>query len=73
MTAIIISIGASLVSGGAIFLLQRYFKIKDKTDEKREAVKARENILILKSVNSIGKLTYANALAIQNKTLNGLC
>ena len=71
MTAIIISIGASLVSGSAIFLLQRYFKRKDKADEKREAVKARESILILKSVNSIGKLTYANALAIQNKAVNG--
>ena len=71
MTAIIISISASLVSGGALFFLQRYFKRKDKQDEKRDAVKAKESILTLKSINAIGKLTYANALAIQNQTLNG--
>ena len=70
-TAIIISISASLVSGGALFFLQRYFRRKDKEDEKRDSVKARESILTLKSVNAIGKLTYANALAIQNQTLNG--
>jgi hypothetical protein len=71
MTSIIISIGASLVSGSAIFLLQRYFKRKDKSDEKRDAVKARESILILKSINSIGKLTYANTLAIIGGKQNG--
>jgi len=70
-TAIIISISASLISGGALFFLQRYFKRKDKEDEKRDAVKARENILILKSVNSIGKLTYANTLAIRGAKQNG--
>ena len=71
MTAIIISIGASIVSGSAIFLLQRYFKRKDKADEKRTSVLARENFLVLKTLNAVGKLTYANALAIQNKTVNG--
>lgn len=70
-TAIIISISASLISGGALFFLQRYFKKKDKADEKRDAIKARESILTLKSVNAIGKLTYANALAIVEGKKNG--
>ena len=71
MTAIIISVGASLISGGALFFLQRYFKRKDLADEKRANVTAKENILILKSINSIGKLTYANTLAIRGGKQNG--
>ncbi|NLZ25699.1 MAG: hypothetical protein GX891_04485 [Clostridiales bacterium] len=71
MTAIIISISASLISGGALFLLQRYFKKKDKLDEERDAVLAKENVLILKSINAVGKLTYANALAIRDGKQNG--
>ena len=71
MTAIIISISASLISGGALFFLQRYFKKKDKLDEERDAVLAEENVLILKSINAVGKLTYANALAIRDGKQNG--
>jgi len=55
----------------ALFFWQKYFKRKEMADEQRAQVLAKENILILKSINSIGKLTYANALAIQNQTLNG--
>ena len=65
--------GIISISGGALFFFQRYFKRKDKEDEKRDAVKARESILTLKSVNAIGKLTYANALAIIGGKKNGLC
>jgi len=71
MTAIIISICASVLSGGLLFLFQRHFKQKDKKDDERDKILAKENILILKSINSIGKLTYANALAIEKGEKNG--
>lgn len=71
MVAIIISICASVVSGTALFFLQRYFKQKDKKDEARDLTLAKENILILKSLNCVGKLSYANALAIRDGKTDG--
>lgn len=71
MVAIIISVASSIVSGMVLFFLQRYFKKKAKRDDERDAAKERENILILKSINAIGKLTYANAIAIRDGKTNG--
>lgn len=71
MVAIIISIASSIISGMVLFFLQRYFRKKAKRDEERDAAKERENILILKSINAIGKLTYANAIAIRDGKTNG--
>ena len=68
---IILSTLASVVSGTALFFLQRYFKQKDKKDEARDAVKAKENVLILKSVNAVGKLTVANSIALRDGKTNG--
>ena len=68
---IVLSIGASVISGMALFFLQRYFKDKDKKDDERDKVLAQENVLILKSINAVGKLTYANALAIIDGKQNG--
>jgi hypothetical protein len=68
---IILSTLASVVSGTVLFFLQRYFKQKDKKDEARDAVKAKENVLILKSVNAVGKLTVANSIALRDGKTNG--
>ncbi|NCA68469.1 MAG: hypothetical protein EOM87_10485 [Clostridia bacterium] len=68
---IILSTLASVVSGSALFFLQRYFKQNDKKDEERDAVKAKENVLILKSVNAVGKLTVANSIALRDGKING--
>ena len=62
MVAIIISIASSIVSGMVLFLLQHYFKKKTKKDEEMDMAKAKENILIIKSIDAVGKLTYANAI-----------
>lgn len=51
--------------------MQRFFKKKAKKDEERDATKAKENILILKSIDAVGKLTYANAIAIRDGKTNG--
>lgn len=71
MTAIIISVASSIISGMVLFFLQRYFKKKARKDEERDKQKAKENILILKSVNAVGKLTHANAVAIRDGKTNG--
>ena len=47
---IVLSIVASIVSGMALFFMQRYFKSKDKKDDARDGTKAKENVLILKSI-----------------------
>ena len=68
---IVLSIIASIVSGMALFFMQRYFKSKDKKDDARDSTKAKENVLILKSIDALGKLTYANSIAIRDGKTNG--
>jgi len=65
------SILGSVVSGTALFLLQRWFRQKDKRDEQAEKVLAKENVLIIKSINAVGKLTEATAIALVDGKLNG--
>ena len=50
-----------------LFFLQRYFK---KLDERAKAA-AHENILILKSINALSKLTVANSIALKEGKSNG--
>lgn len=69
--SIIFSILASVISGMALLFLQKLFKKKDEKDEKRDEIKAKENILILKSINAVGKLTYANSMALKDGKTNG--
>ena len=71
MIAIIMSICASIISGMVLFFLQRFFKKKQKVDEERDRAKAKENMLILKSIDAVGKLTYADAVAIRDRKTNG--
>lgn len=71
MVAIIISVASSIISGMVLFFLQRFFKKKTVKDEARDRQKAKENILILKSIDAVGKLTYANAIAIRDGKTNG--
>ena len=71
MTAIIISVCASIVSGMALYFLKRYFDKRDKKEAKKDELIAKENILILKSIDAVGKLTYADAIAIRDGKTNG--
>ena len=71
MTATIISIVASIISGMVLFFLQRYFKKQEAKEEKRQEAREKESILILKSIDAIGKLTYADAIAIRDGKTNG--
>lgn len=71
MVAIAISVCASIVSGLALYFLKRYFDKRDRQEQKRDELIARENILILKSIDAVGKLTYADAIAIRDGKTNG--
>ena len=69
--SIIISVLASIISGMVLFFLKRYFENKEKAEREKEKAKQKENVLILKSIDSIGKLTYANSIAIRDGKTNG--
>jgi len=71
MVAIVISVCSSIISGMVLFFLQRFFKKKAAKDEERNRAKRRENLLILKSIDAVGKLTYADAIAIRDGKTNG--
>lgn len=71
VASIIISVCASIISGMVLFFLQRFFKKKQKVDKERDRAKAKENMLILKSIDAVGKLTYADAVAIRDGKTNG--
>lgn len=71
MVAIMISILGSIISGMVLFFLKSYFAKQEAKEKEREKRKAKENVLILKSIDAIGKLTYANAIAIRDGRTNG--
>ena len=54
-----------------LFFLKSYFTKQEAKEKEREKRKAKENVLILKSIDAIGKLTYANAIAIRDGRTNG--
>ncbi len=69
--SIIVSVLASIISGMVLFFLKKYFDKKERSDKEKEKAKAKENVLILKSIDAIGKLTYANSIAIRDGKTNG--
>lgn len=71
MTAIVISILGSIISGMVLYLVQRFLKKNEERENERNKARAKENILILKSIDAIGKLTYADAIAIRDGKTNG--
>ena len=70
MTATVISVCASVVSGVTLFFMQRFFRHREEGEKKKDETARRENILILKSVSVIGKLTMSNAIAIRDGRTN---
>jgi hypothetical protein len=54
-----------------LFFLQRFFKKRERKDGERDKVKARENVLTLKSIHANGKLTLATAIAVRDGKTNG--
>lgn len=69
--AIIISIGTSVISGTVLFFVKRYFTKKDKRDVETEKTRHQTSLLTLRSINALGKLTEANAIALRDGKTNG--
>ena len=62
----ILSIISGIFSGCALFLISRAIGKKDSADKQKEETRARESILILRSINAIGQLTLANSIALRD-------
>lgn len=71
MIELILSIGASIVSGVTLFIVRRVVNKKDKMEKAEQKAKQQENIIILKSINAIGKLSNASAIALRDGKING--
>lgn len=71
MISIVLSVCASIVSGMVLFFLQRFFKKRQITEEKREERQHKKDVLMMKSINAVGDLTLANAIAIRDGKTNG--
>ena len=71
LISIIISIATSIFSGIVLFLIKRYFDNKEKIEIEEEKARQKENVLILKSIDAIGRLTYADSIAIRDGKING--
>ena len=69
--SLIITSIAPIVSGFALFLIKRFFNHLQKKEEVRDQEKAKESALILRSLNALGKLTVANAIALKDGKTNG--
>lgn len=62
---------ASVLSGIVLFLIQSYFKKQQKKEETQEEEKANQMTLIIRTLNSLGKLTVANSIALRDGHTNG--
>ncbi len=71
LISIIISIATSVFSGIVLFFIKRYFDNKEKIEIEKEKARQKENVLILKSIDAIGRLTYADSIAIRDGKTNG--
>ena len=62
---------ATLISSILLVVIQRFLNAQKKREEERETEKACDNAIILRSLNALGKLTVANAIALRNGKTNG--
>ena len=68
---LIISTLATIVSSVLLYVVQRVLNKQYKREEERDTLKSSDNALILRSLNALGKLTVANAIALRDGKTNG--
>ena len=71
LISIFFSVATSIFSGIVLFFIKRYFDNKEKIEIEEEKARQKENVLILKSIDAIGRLTYADSIAIRDGKING--
>lgn len=62
---------ATLISSVLLIIIQRFLNTQKRREEERETEKACDNAIILRSINALGKLTVANAIALRDGKTNG--
>ena len=67
----ILTFSTSIISGIVLFILQRFFNDQRKKEKKRQAEETQNYIMILRSLNALGKLTVANSIALRDGKTNG--
>ena len=67
----VVSFTVTITSGIVLFLIQRFLKNHRKKEEEHDKAKQKDNILILRSLNALGKLTVANSIALRDGRTNG--
>ena len=68
---LIFSLLASIISGMVLLFLQKNTKKREENEDRLEKAGVKEKILIIKSINALGNLTHANAIAIRDGKTNG--
>jgi len=71
---ILIAVLTSLIAGSGgclVYLFKRHIKKSEKTEELREAKRAKKDLLVLKSLRAIGELSLANSTALKRGVANG--
>jgi len=74
MSEILIAIICTIVStlgGVLIYFVQRHFKRMEKYTEASEDRRTKKDLLVLRTLKSIGDLTVANAISIKKGHCNG--
>ena len=56
---------------GSEMCIRDSFDNKEKIEIEKEKARQKENVLILKSIDAIGRLTYADSIAIRDGKING--
>ncbi len=71
MLSTILGAIASTISGMILFLMQHYMKKKDNKDEKNEKEQHEKDILLIKSINALGKLAMSNTSVLKSAETEG--
>jgi len=67
----VLTAATTVVSGVVLFLVTRFLNRQRSGEERRDAEKAQETVLILQSLNALGKLSVANSIALRDGKTNG--
>lgn len=71
--SLIVSLLSGILSGIVLYTFKKTSKKREETEKQKHEQSIAENILILRSLNAVGKLTVENSLALRDgKTNNTL-
>ena len=69
--SLIVSLVSAVLSGVLLYHYKSAAKMRDQAEQIRNEQMISENILILRSLNAVGKLTVANSVALRDGKANG--